>query len=204
MLEKFLLLVTQKDWENSVYISHQAQMVNLPSILEIFLSFGLQPNIIQKSSSLHSIEIEILKIRFLNGSSFFSGTLEEICKQFEKSYEPLYFPEHFNCEENYNYDGVHPEVKQYILFTDSKLEKEKKEQYYRDNNLQYQYFNFKQHLILYLTSQCRTFTFACLKFLKETIDFQVQLQSHLNISSTKIIHPFGPKSSSISAFSYNQ
>ena len=34
MLDKFLLLVSQRDWENSVYISHQAQQVNLPSILE--------------------------------------------------------------------------------------------------------------------------------------------------------------------------
>ena len=204
MLEKFLLLVTQKDWENSVYISHQAQIVNLPSLLEMFLTIGLQPNIIQKSSFLHSIEIEILKIKFLNGSAFFTGSIEEICNQFEIPFTPSYFPEHFNCEENYNYFGEYPDVKDYILFTDSKMDKDMKEQYYKDNNLQFQMFHFKNELILYLTSQCRTFTFACLKFLKETIDFQVQLQAHLNISSQKLIHPFGPKSSSISAFSYNQ
>ena len=45
---------------------------------------------------------------------------------------------------------------------------------------------------------------SCLKFLKEAIDFQVQLQTHLDINCKKIIHPFGHKSSSISALSYNQ
>ena len=70
MLEIFLLLVTQKEWQNSVYISHQAQRVNLPSILETFLSIGIIPNVIRKETSLHSLEIEILNCRFLNGSSF--------------------------------------------------------------------------------------------------------------------------------------
>ena len=111
MLEKILLLVTQKDWENSVYISHQAQMVNLPSILETFLTIGIRPNIIQKGSSLHSIEIEILKIRFLNGSSYFTGSVEEICKQFEIPFEPVYFPENFNRKENYNYEDFSPDMR---------------------------------------------------------------------------------------------
>ena len=204
MLEKFLLLVTQREWENSVYISHQAQMINLPSILETFLTMGIKPSIIQKGSSLHSIEIEILKIKFLNGSSFFTGSVEEICKQFEIPFEPVYFPENFNCEENYNYSGPYPHVEQYFVFTDSKMDKEKKIKFYTDNNLEQDYFNFKDNLILYLTRQCRIFTFACLKFLKETLDFQVQLQTYLKIRDKKIIHPFGHKSSSISAFSFNQ
>ena len=106
MLEKFFLLVTQREWENSVYISHEAHIVNLPSILETFLSFGIIPNLIQKNASIHSLEIPILKRRFFNGSSFLSGNIEEICKQFEVPYEPVYFPENYNCEENYEYSGA--------------------------------------------------------------------------------------------------
>ena len=202
MLEKFILLITQRHWENSVYISHQAQLVNLPAILEIFLTLGIQPNIIQKNSSLHSIEIEILKCRFLNGSSYLSGTIEDICKQFEIPFESTYFPENFNCQENYEYDGEYPDLEQYFVFSDSKMDKEKKIKFYEKNH--WNYFNFKQDLISHLKIQCQAFTFSCLKFLKEAIDFQVQLQTHLDINCKKIIHPFGHKSSSISALSYNQ
>jgi hypothetical protein len=41
----------------------------LPSILETFLSIGIIPNVIQKETSLHSLEKEVLNCRFLNGSS---------------------------------------------------------------------------------------------------------------------------------------
>lgn len=204
MLDKFLLLVSQRDWENSVYISHQAQQVNLPSILEAFLSLGVTPNIIQKNLSLHSLEIDFLKSRFLNGSSFLSGTVEEICLQFNVAFEPSYFPENFNCQENYNYSGTYPDVQQYFLFTDSKLEREKKIAFYEKNQLHLNYFDFKNSLLKHLKNQCQAFTISCLKFLKQSIDFQVQLQIHLNISSKTIIHPFGPKCSSISSLSFNQ
>ena len=204
MLDKFLLLVSQRDWENSVYISHQAQQVNLPSILEAFLSLGVTPNIIQKNLSLHSLEIDFLKSRFLNGSSFLSGTVEEICLQFNVAFEPSYFPENFNCQENYNYSGTYPDVQQYFLFTDSKLEREKKIAFYEKNQLHLNYFDFKNSLLKHLKNQCQAFTISCLKFLKKSIDFQVQLQIHLNISSKTIIHPFGPKCSSISSLSFNQ
>lgn len=204
MLDKFLLLIFQRDWENSVYISHQAQQVNLPSILEAFLSIGVTPNIIQKNLSLHSLEIDFLKTRFLNGSSFLTGTVEEICLQFDVPFEPNYFPENFNCQENYNYSGSNPDVKQYFLFNDSKLEREKKIAFYEDNKLHLTYFEFKTNLLCYLRNQCLAFTYSCLKFLKQSIDFQVQLQIFLNISSKSIIHPFGPKCSSISSLSFNQ
>ena len=204
MLDKFLLLVSQRDWENSVYISHQAQQVNLPSILEAFLSLGVTPNIIQKNLSLHSLEIDFLKSRFLNGSSFLSGTVEEICLQFNVAFEPSYFPENFNCQENYNYSGTYPDVQQYFLFTDSKLEREKKIAFYEKNQLHLNYFDFKNSLLKHLKNQCQAFTISCLKFLKKSIDFQVQLQIHLNISIKTIIHPFGPKCSSISSLSFNQ
>lgn len=202
MLEKFFLLCTQIEWENSVYISHQAQLVNLPAILETCLNFGIIPNIVQKNSSIHILEIEILKCRFLNGSSFLAGTLEEICKQFEIPYDPVYFPENFNCPENYSYSGSFPDLEQYLLFTDSPIEKTKKQNFVTSN--QFDYFNFKDQLLNVLKIQCEAFTMACLKFLKESIDFQVQLQIYLKTKDHKIIHPFGQKCSSISSLSYNQ
>ena len=202
MIEKFLLLVSQREWENSVYISYQAQIVNLPSILEIFLSIGILPNIIQKNSLIHSLEIEFLKSRFLNGSAYLAGSIDEICKQFEIPFEPIYFPENFNLEQNYNYSGVYPDLKQYFLFSDSKEEKDKKIKFYEKHKLQY--FSFKENLISYLKNQCQAFTLACLKFLKKSIEFQVQLQIYLKIDNKGIVHPFGQKCSSVSSLSYNQ
>ena len=143
MLEIFFLC-TQIEWENSVYISHQAQIVNLPSILETCLNFGIIQNIVQKKSSIHILEIEILKCRFLNGSSFLAGTLEEICKQFEIPYEPVYFPPNFNCPENYSYSGSFPDLEQYLLFTDFPIEKTKKLNFVTSN--QFNYFDFKDQL----------------------------------------------------------
>ena len=69
---------------------------------------------------------------------------------------------------------------------------------------QFDYFNFKDQLLHVLKIQCEAFTMACLKFLKESIDFQVQLQIYLKTKDQKIIHPFGQKCSSISSLSYNQ
>jgi hypothetical protein len=84
--------------------------------------------------------------------------------------EPTYFPENFNCEENYNYSGTYPDLEQYFLCTDSKLEKVKKRNFYKTNKLHLNYFNFKDNLIAYLKSQCYFFPMACLTFLKESID----------------------------------
>ena len=133
-----------------------------------------------------------------------SGNIEEICKQFEVPYEPVYFPENYNCEENYEYSGAPPDLEQYFLFTDSETQKVKKTKFY-DEFIKFDLFTFKVQLISVLKTQCKVFTLACLKFLKESIYFQVQLQSYLKkTNDTKIIHPFGLKCSSISSLSYNQ
>ena len=141
MLEKFLLLVSQREWENTVYISHQAHLVHLPAILETFLDFGVIPDLLQKNSSLHCLTIPILKCKFLNGSAFLTGNLEDICNQFDICYEPVYFPENFNFNENYDYFAAPPSLEQYFLFTDSEIEKAKKTKFY-DENIKNSIFDF--------------------------------------------------------------
>jgi len=93
MIQNFLLLITSPDWQNTTFLSHNANNAANLSILKGLLEFNLIPSVIQDGNKVNLISLDFLEIRFLNASSFIAGTMEEWSEMFKLNEKLHYFPE---------------------------------------------------------------------------------------------------------------
>jgi len=93
LIENFLLLITQPEWQNTTFLSYGANNCSNLSILKGFLELDLIPFVLQNGNKVNLVYLEFLQLRFLNASSFISGGLEDWCAMFEHDEEIYYFPE---------------------------------------------------------------------------------------------------------------
>jgi len=93
MIQNFLLLITNPDWQNTTFLSYNANNSINVSILKGILEFDLIPSVIQNGNKVNLISLDFLEIRFLNASSFVAGMLEEWCEMFKLKEKLHYFPE---------------------------------------------------------------------------------------------------------------
>jgi len=93
MIQNFLLLVTQPEFQNTTFLSFNANNSSNQTILKGLLEIDLIPFVIQKGNKVNLISVEFLNLRFLNASAFIVGGLEEWCTMYELENNLHYFPE---------------------------------------------------------------------------------------------------------------
>jgi hypothetical protein len=93
LVEKFLLLVTQPQWQNTTFLSLNANNCTNLAVLKGFIAIDVMPYVIENGHKVNLISIDFLKLRFLNASAYIAGTLEEIHDQYGLDENLHYFPD---------------------------------------------------------------------------------------------------------------
>lgn len=199
-MDNFIAFICDKNRSLKNYtfiVEHEKAMF---SILQAFLAENLMPRILQRGSTITLIEVSGLQIRFLNRSSYLAGNIFEIGNQYNLKFTKKYFPDLWNEEKQYNYIGTKPNLSDFYCYSDTKVEKMDKAQYYLTVPLQQ--WNFKKELISSLQNETFVLVQAMLCFLKQCFDLQ-QTLSVLTKKPANAIHPFGGRLLTLSGFSFS-
>lgn len=108
VVEKFILLITQADWQNYTFLSFNGDRCENLSILRAFSEINLLPSVIQNGSRIISMFFKFLQIRFINASAFITGSLDTWIEQNNLLINQHYFPSKLNKKSYYNYSGSLP------------------------------------------------------------------------------------------------
>ncbi len=154
------------------------------------MNIGITPNTVRKGRKILFLEIKQLQIKFVISNSYLEGNEYQIAQQYEIDFTKHFFPVHFNSHLNYNYKGDVPELDFFLLFTDSQSARREKENFVTTLREQKYCWQFEKEIVRYCDENAWLLTLCCLKFLKECLDFQLQLQQNKNLKEVTLIHPF--------------
>lgn len=101
---------------------------------------------------------------------------------------------------NYDLEGKIPPLSSYEELLDSEKRTLEKNLFVSEN--QESHWNFKLELKKSSAFKTRVLAKSCLRFLKDSIDFQVKLLDTLNIESDFVLHPFTSAVTTLPSFSY--
>ena len=200
VLNYFADFLLKNSWKNYVFLSLNHKTDNMSCILEIFADLNLAPEVVRKGNRHIIINLESESLLFFNASNYFKGSYNEISKQFNLNIAPVYFPTKLNCPENSNFVGPIPNVEDFYDMMDSQEEKISKDEFV--GNFSNKIWSFKDQLAAASNYKTEVVARACIKFLKATIDFQVEYKKNLNISEHLILHPFNRQVCTSPALSY--
>ena len=199
MMDKFFLLITSENWQNSTFIAFNSNAREHVTILKKFVNLGIQPHVLMNGNKIDMLHFKSLNIKFLDLSNFLSGTLEDLRKNFCPSEKIIYFPEKLNLPTYYSYSGNIPSFNSFVKFSDSKQDTDLILKFYNENY--FQSWNFKEALYFSLEQKTSIVFKSALQLLKDALNFQVKIKSSKNLNDPNFIHPF-ENSISISSFSF--
>lgn len=93
LIEKLLLELTSPSFQNYVVLGLHASQTYHSLILNGLVDLHFRPYVIQNGNRINLISVDSINLRFLNCSSYLSGSLEEIRDAFAGNEEIIYFPE---------------------------------------------------------------------------------------------------------------
>ena len=132
------------------------------------------------------MEISEFQIRFLASNNYVNGTVDDLCQQFKIEFDAEFFPETLLSEENFDYVGVIPDIENFFSFNDSSKITDQKLNYVNQHKL-HQNWNFRKSFINYFYQNVELLAKAMLSFIKESFNFQFQLQKS---DEKKFVNPF--------------
>ena len=203
MLDKFLILIFQPEWQNTTFLSFRSNGGEHVSLYKKLMETGFKANAFFDGNKISYLQLQELNINFYNASAFLAGSLLDLKKQFNLNDPLIYFPEKLNDSENYNYKGNSvPNLEFFVNFLDTPSEYEDKLTFWNESQLSGRRWCFKEELISSLDSRVLILMKACLQFVKLHFEFQSNLKAALLIESDDLLHPFGKDIVSISGLSY--
>ena len=159
-------------------------------LLNAFVRNGFCPTIVRDGRKIKLMEIKNLGLRFLTSNAYFNNNEYELASQYDIKYEQVFFPKKFCTIENFDYEGEVPSLQLFISSLDTTEDRTKKTNYVALlQNTKYKW-NLKKEIQQYCEQKLFLLTLSCLKFIKDTIEFQVELRK-TQFPTLKIIHPFG-------------
>ena len=182
----------------SNYVVIVSESRGLLALLEAFLRLNLVPNIIQDGNQVNLIEVPSLKLKFLYNGNYLKGPISYLAKQYGVPFENNFFPNSWNNPTNYNYVGKVPPKEDFYLFSDSKEEKLKKDEFHSKIE---EPWSMQNALIYNERWLCQKFTLCCLSFVTQCFELQDLLRKK-KPEKVGDIHPYGWKISSISGFTF--
>lgn len=92
LMENFLLLIAQPEWQNTTFLSLNANNCNNLAVLKAFIEIDVMPYVIENGNKVNLISVDFLNLRFLNASAYLAGSIQEIRDQFNVQEDVYYFP----------------------------------------------------------------------------------------------------------------
>ena len=92
LIHNFLLLITQPQWQNTTFLSLNANNCTNLAVLKGFIEIDVMPYVIENGNKVNLVSVDFLNLRFLNASAYLAGSIEEIRDQFNLQDDVYYFP----------------------------------------------------------------------------------------------------------------
>jgi hypothetical protein len=169
------------------------------TLLRGFIQLNVQPDLIQSGQKIIAMNVSGLKLRFLNYSSYLTGSLREIGEQYRISSDPHYFPESWNEQIKYNFNGEKPPLSEFFCYSDTNDDKEKKKVFHENLDVEW---NLADQLIKSCRKDCELLSRSLLLFLCQCFELENKLASKTK-KTPNAIHPFGGNLCSISGFTFH-
>lgn len=164
--------------------------VTMFKLLDILLSFELQPNILQKGSRVYSLDLTPIGVKFINFCNYIPGRLEDWTQQFGIDALVPYFPQKLNTLKNMNSEcpcaPLH--FHDWIEFGDGVSIVTQKQSFFDTID---QSLTYRQLLCQTLLSRSELFFNVVVRYLKESLDLQVLISKAANkCNDSNALHPF--------------
>ena len=184
--KKFFQHIVRGDLQNCTILTDSDQVMH--KLLEIFLTFEVEPDILQKGRQVFCLELTQFSVKFLNFSHYAPGGLELWLKQYNVQNEYAYFPESLNTDQNLSSSQkVSVNFDAFIAFGDSEDQVEKKRKYFQSIA---QPIDLKVFLLNVLIQQSNSFFRVVMEFLLQSFGLQRLLTRILDKKVNCPIHPF--------------
>ena len=184
--KKFFQHIVRGNLQNCTILTESDQV--MLKLLEIFLTFEVEPNILQKGRQVFSLELTQFSVTFLNFSHFAPGNLEVWLKQYNVPNDYAYFPEALNHDESLaSSHMISVDFDAFITFGDTLEQIEGKSKYYQSVP---QPLDLKAFLLNVLIQQSDSFFRVVMAFLLQSFNLQRLLTSILDKEVDCPIHPF--------------
>ncbi len=202
LIDKFVKLVSHAEWQNMTFISQDNTSQNYNTILSAFLKNGFCPKVIQNGRKILFMELESFNLRFITSNSYFEGSEFEVAKQFDVKFDRYFFPESLKNPTYFEYEGSVPDKEFFYSFNDNDETKFEKQEFVFKMIENKYIWNYEKELLRFCDEKLLLLTLACLKFLKESFDFQVLIKREKETFTNDLLHPFGFHVCSMPGFTY--
>jgi hypothetical protein len=227
LTDKIILFSLDLMFSNTTYVIQDFNSTFLMTLLNSFISNGFAPNVVRNKGKLLLIEIKALNVRFITSNSYLNGDEYDIATQFNISFNRHYFISpilaNYVVSSPYTPCNKNPECNEITLCKkswlcgkkecqsvpnknlfyspfDSVLERDKKTAFY--TQIKTQKWTFVKELIISNDQKLMLLTLSILKFIKESFDLNVLLNTSLNLSNFNLLHPLSNPLLSMSGYSY--
>jgi len=166
-------------------------------MLELALEHSLHPTVVQSGRLLKKIYLSCLDITFLLFENYCKGSLNDLQSQFELRRDVAYFPMIYNSKSYHGKIIDRPNFKQFLSFTDTADDRQKKLAFYSTLPAQ---FDVNYYLMFTVTENLKTFLLSVIKFVQLCFELQ-DLIGHITGETTPYpCHPFASNILSMSGF----
>ena len=201
VIDKFLLYICNERFRNFTFLSHNGSGYDMSFICKALYKHGITPSIISRNMKILQITIRHFNISFIDSMLYISGSLDQLSKTFKLESQKGFFPHGFNDVMNYDYTGECPPLETFQSFNDCTAMKLKKKLFHEETRQKNYIWNFQHEIAAYCNLDVRILTEAMCLFLKQALQFQVNLQKKLCPGRPPdLLNPFTPPFLTISGF----
>ena len=180
--EQILQFLLREEIQDVTFLCFSPDASSMLFLLNMFVSNGLSPKIINKSSSILLIDFQDLNLKFLNLINFLPfSSLNEI------PHIP-FFPLNFFSKASLELNLV-PTKEMFYCFLDSHEVRQQKSDYFDSLSLTYANWQFKDELVKYSNTCINALIQQTYLFLNEARSFQKRAFSYYK-KDFQFIHPF--------------
>jgi len=196
-LDKFVKLLVSNLTE-TIKICRDEEGYIFDALIKAILRANINLKILSRSKKFFTIEIHELKIKIVNISNYLPGSEYEIAKLSKAAYSARFFPQRFNLQENYSYEGHIPEIQYFESDFESKEMLNQKMAYVESFQQQWV---FKEEIKLFSKQKAYLMCASTCLFLKELVSLQQKIQSAVKTTNSNRSNLFWPFSNNICTFS---
>lgn len=167
--------------------------------MESLIDLGIAPEIIRNGKHIFLLSLPHIQVRFIRSNNYISGDEYCLAQQFGVPFYKHFFPQKFNNNCNFDYEGEVPDENYFFTFCDSTQKRQEKSEFVNFLKSANYKWNFKTELKKTIDYNLLLFTKSCLIFLRDCLNLQNLL---LERKVQRFVHPFGLDLCTIAGFTF--
>lgn len=185
--KKFFQYLISGQCSNVCFLVENDKM--MLKLLDIFLSFQIQPTVIQKGLKIFALEITQIAVKFLNFNNYVAGDLGDWLNQFGIKTLLPFLPQKLNVDKHLaSNEPINVDFSLFHEFGDTQASIQRKRDYFDSLS---QPINVSDALLNCLKSRCALLLQIVTSYLKQCFVIQKLIADISANSEQEPIHPFG-------------